>query len=87
VFQPCDVGIQRIMKHSLKRLCHRDIVDEILTQVDNDVSESNITVDKTVSILRDHTVSWLWDVYMTLKEPRIVKKVNNALTASKIRIW
>lgn len=82
VFQPCDVGMQRIMKHSLKRSCHRDVVDEILTQVDG--GKPNITVDKTIGVLRDRTVSWLWDAYKTLDDPRIVKKVSvNSSTASE----
>ena len=45
VFQPCDVGIQRIMKHSLKQSCLHDIVDKILVQVDE--GKTDITVDKT----------------------------------------
>jgi len=49
VFQPCDVGIQRIMKHSLKRSCHCDVVDEILVQVDE--GKTDITVDKTIGVL------------------------------------
>jgi hypothetical protein len=83
VFQPCDIGIQHIMKHSLKRSCHRDIVDEVLVQVDGNVPESDITVDKTVSVLHDHTVSWLWDAYTTLNEPQIAKKINRALGAKR----
>lgn len=73
VFQQCDVGIQRIMKHSLKRSCHRDIVEEVLAQVDS--GQVDITVSKTVGILHDRTVSWLWDAYTTLNKPIIVKKV------------
>jgi hypothetical protein len=74
VFQPCDVGIQHIMKHSLKQSCHRDVVNEILTQIEDD--EPDITVDKTVGVLRDRTVSWLWDAYQTLNQPRIIKKLS-----------
>jgi hypothetical protein len=74
VFQPCNVGIQQIMKHSLKQLCHRDVVNEILEQINDE--KPNITVDKTVGVLRDRTVSWLWDAYQTLNEPWIVKKVS-----------
>jgi hypothetical protein len=53
------------MKHSLKRSCHHDVVSEILEQIDDE--KLNITVDKTVGVLRDRTVSWLWDVYQTSK--------------------
>jgi hypothetical protein len=35
VFQTCDVRIQRIFKHSLKRSYHEDVVGEILQQIEN----------------------------------------------------
>ena len=73
VFQPRDVGMQHIMKHSLERLCHQDVVDEILAQVDD--GKIDVTVDKTVGVLHDRTVSWLWDAYQTLNDPCVVKKV------------
>jgi hypothetical protein len=76
VFQSCDVGIQRIMKHSLKKSCHRDVVNKILVQVEDE--KPTITVDKTLGVLCDRTVSWLWDAYQTLNEPRIVKKVSQS---------
>ena len=33
LLQPCDVGIQRIFKHSLRRSFHEDVVQDILTQI------------------------------------------------------
>jgi hypothetical protein len=36
VVQPCDVSIQCIMKHSLKRSCHHYVVNEILAQIEDD---------------------------------------------------
>jgi hypothetical protein len=68
VFQPCDVSIQHIMKHSLKRSYHRDVVNEILAQIEDD--KPDITIDKTVGVLRDRTVPWLWDAYQTLNQSR-----------------
>jgi hypothetical protein len=50
------------------------MVNEILTQIEDD--KPDITVDKTVGVLRDHTVSWLWDAYQTLNQPRIIKKLS-----------
>ncbi|KZP08147.1 hypothetical protein FIBSPDRAFT_761870, partial [Athelia psychrophila] len=73
VFQPCNVGIQHIMKHSLKRSCHRDIVDEVLGQLD---ANTEVVIDKTIGVLRDHTPTWLLEVYTTLNKPEIVKKVS-----------
>ncbi|KAH7917193.1 hypothetical protein BV22DRAFT_1026850 [Leucogyrophana mollusca] len=74
-FQPCDVGVQRPFKHSLKRSYHRDIVDEILGKIDR--KDKVITVKKRIGPLRDRTVSWLWEAYQTLNNPALVKKVRD----------
>jgi hypothetical protein len=64
VFQACDVGIQRIFKHSLKRSYHQDVVAEILEQIDN--GEKSIIVEKKLGVLRDRSIGWLWDAYNRL---------------------
>jgi hypothetical protein len=73
VFQACDVGIQCIFKHSLKRSYHQDIVTEILDQIDN--GDEHITVEKKLGVLQDRSVGWLWDAYETLNNAQTVKKV------------
>jgi DDE superfamily endonuclease len=73
VFQPCDVGIQRVFKHSLKRSYHQDVVTEILDQIDS--GNETIIVEKKLGVLRDRSVGWLWDAYETLKNEQTVKKV------------
>jgi hypothetical protein len=76
VWQACDVGIQRIFKHSLKRSYHEDVVAAILKQIDDGVD--TIEVDKKLGILRDQSVSWMWKAYQTLNKPEIVKKVKSS---------
>jgi hypothetical protein len=73
VFQACDVGIQRILKHSWKRSCHQDIVGEILEQIDN--KSEMITIENKLGVLRDRTVKWLWDAYNTVNQKEIIEKV------------
>jgi hypothetical protein len=73
VFQACDVGIQRIFKHSLKRSYHQDVVAEILDQIDG--GNETIIVEKKLGVLRDRSVGWLWDAYETLNNEQTVKKV------------
>jgi hypothetical protein len=75
VWQACDVGIQQIFKHSLKRSYHEDVIAAILKQIDNDINV--IQIDKKLGILRDQSVSWLWKAYQTLNKPEIMKKVLN----------
>jgi len=75
LFQPCDVGFQRLFKHSLKVSAHDDIVQEVLAQLKNGVAVSNIIVDTTLKILRNRTVHWLWVAFNALNRPEIVNKV------------
>jgi hypothetical protein len=72
VFQVCDVGIQRIFKHSLKRSYHVDVVADILGQVKAKVTR--VEIDKCVEVWRDRSVRWLWNAYNTLNEEKTVKK-------------
>ena len=73
VFQACDVGIQRIFKHSLKQSYHKDVVAGILKQIDD--GADTIQIKKAVGGLRDQSVTWLWNVFQTLNKEVIVKKV------------
>lgn len=75
VWQACDVGIQRVLKHSLKRSYHEDVVATILKQMDDEV---DITINKRLGVMRDQSVSWLWKAHQTLNKPEIVKKVNDS---------
>ena len=76
VWQACDVGIQRIFKHSVKRSYHEDVVAAILKQIDEDAD--TIRVDKRLGILHDQSVRWLWNAHQMLNKPEIVKKVSHA---------
>jgi hypothetical protein len=79
LFQPCDVGIQRVFKHSLKRSFHENIVEEMLAQIDE--GKETIMVEKKLAILRDRTPKWLCDAYKTVNKPEIVKKVCNCFNS------
>ena len=75
LFQPCDVGIQRVFKHSLKRSYHSDVVLELSKQLARE--ETRLVVDKRIGVLRDRSITWLWDAFTTVNKPDIVKKVSN----------
>lgn len=74
LFQPCDVRIQRVFKHSLKCSYHSDIVQELSEQLA--CKESRLVVDKWIGILWDHSVTWLWDAFTTVNKSDIVKKMS-----------
>jgi hypothetical protein len=47
LWQPLDVGIQRVLKQSTKRSAHRDIVLETTTQLDSGTSANSLKLDTT----------------------------------------
>lgn len=57
LWQPLDVGIQRVMKLSIKRASHCDIVAEMTAQLDDD-PDSTATLDMSLQTLRDRSVGW-----------------------------
>lgn len=75
LLQPCDVGIQLPVKHSIKRSAHEDVVNEVLKQLEAGNTAAKVTIDTKIKVLRDCTVNWLWKVHMAVNKPEIVKKV------------
>lgn len=72
IHQPCDVGIQRPLKLSIRRSYHEDIVQEISKQLEKG---KIVSVDKQIATLRDRSVRWIWNAYNSLNKPDLVKKV------------
>ncbi|KAG1783144.1 hypothetical protein EV702DRAFT_931796, partial [Suillus placidus] len=56
----------------LKRSYHANLVEEVAAQLDRD--EVDIIVDKRIGILRDRSLSWIWNAFQTINKPEIVKK-------------
>lgn len=75
VGQPCDVGIQRPLKLSMKRTYHEDIVSEVLEQIDT--KSEVITIDSRLSTLRDRSTRWIWKAYKAISNEALVKKVRH----------
>jgi hypothetical protein len=73
VAQPCDVGIQRLFKLSIKRSYHEGVVTEILEQLNSNVSP--IVVDTRLPKLRNQSTRWIWNAYETINKDTLVKKV------------
>jgi hypothetical protein len=76
ILQPLDVGIQRLLKLSIKRSAHRDIVDEALGQVEAGKSAAEIKLDTTVGVLRDRLVGWIVQAIADISDPKIIMKVH-----------
>ena len=76
--QPCDVGIQRPFKQSIKRSYHEGIVEDMLEQIDNDLPIA--LVDKRLKTVCDRSVIWLWNTYNSINNKDLVKKVGEEHT-------
>ena len=82
LFQPCDVGMQRPIKHAIRQAQHDDVVREALLKIShNAVLKSKgqqaevLKLDTTIGTLRDRSVGWLLKAYKQCNKPAIVSKV------------
>ena len=75
IFQPCDVGIQRILKHTMKKTALSHIVKETVAHLNKNKDPATILLTKAVGVLRNRSVEWLVNGYKAINTPRIVKKV------------
>lgn len=75
IWQPCDVGIQRFIKASIRRSQHEDIVAETTALLKSGVLPRDIRLDTTLATLRNRSVQWLVQAYHDINDARIIKKV------------
>ena len=75
IFQPCDVGIQRILKHAMKKTALSHIVKETVAHLNNNEDPGTILLTKTIGVLRNRSVEWLVNGFKAINKPEIVKKV------------
>ena len=75
VHQPCDVGIQRPLKLSIRKSYHEDIVAEFVSQLNN--GSTILKIDDSIGVLCDCSVGWMWNVFLVLKNKELVKKVRS----------
>jgi hypothetical protein len=75
LFQPCDVGIQRLLKLAIKRTALSDIVNHTMNQLNSGVTPNKVTFDKRMEVVRNRSVMWLVNGYEAINNPEIVQKV------------
>ncbi|KAI5894823.1 uncharacterized protein SCHCODRAFT_01088127 [Schizophyllum commune H4-8] len=61
IFQPLDVGIQRVLKHSMRKAAHKDLVKEASEQIE--AATSGVKLDTRLPVLRDYAVRWMVQAY------------------------
>ena len=76
IFQPCDVGIQRILKLAMQRTALSHIVKETISHLDKNKNPGTIILEKGVHELRDCSVEWPVEGYRAINNHDLVKKVS-----------
>ncbi|KAF8600459.1 hypothetical protein BDV93DRAFT_419443, partial [Ceratobasidium sp. AG-I] len=59
VGQPCDTGINRILKHRIKAACIDYLAKETERQLRAGVTPANVVLNTTVGTLRNASTGWL----------------------------
>ncbi|KAI0320416.1 hypothetical protein OF83DRAFT_595413 [Amylostereum chailletii] len=72
--QPCDVGIQRPYKLSIKKSQLNDIIEETLAHLKNEGDPATFKLDTRIKTLRDPSVSWFVKAWNDINKPALVKK-------------
>jgi hypothetical protein len=75
LFQPCDVGIQRVLKLAIRRSALQDIINDTTGQLGHGVEPSMVTFEKSLPVVRDRSVRWLVHGYEAINNPELIKKV------------
>ena len=75
LFQPCDVGIQRVLKLAIRHSALQDIINETMGQLDSGVEPSMVTFEKRLPVVRDRSIRWLVNGYEAINNPELIKKV------------
>jgi hypothetical protein len=82
LFQPCDVGIQRVLKLAIRRSALQQIINHTREQLGQGVEPEMINFEKRLPIVRDHSVKWLVNGYEAINKPDLVKKVHSKVSES-----
>jgi len=75
LFQPCDVGIQQVLKLAVRRSALSNIVDHTMDQLNKGILPSQITFEKRLPVVRNRSVQWLVNGYEAINNEEIVQKV------------
>jgi hypothetical protein len=75
LFQPCDVGIQRVLKLAIRHAALQDVINNTMEQLEQGIEPRMVTFEKSLPIIRNSSVSWLVKGYEAINKPELVKKV------------
>ena len=76
LFQPCDVGVQQVLKLAIRQTALKDIVDNTMQQLKSGVEPDKVVFEKKLGVVRNHSVGWLVNAYEAINECELVEKVS-----------
>lgn len=80
LFQPLDVGFQRLHKHAIKRLAHADLIDEAREKLSVTRDPKSVIFETSVKVFKRRSVAWVVKSHKQLDDILVIKKVSlNAL--------
>ena len=69
LFQPCDVGLQRLFKHSVKQSASQFFVDYVQRERINGTAPEDIRLPTKLGLLRNATPVWIMNAIQYLTPP------------------
>jgi hypothetical protein len=75
VWQPLNARIQPVLKQSMKRLAHKDIVIEMMTHLDSGTPSSTFKLDTSLGTLCDQSMAWILNAYHDINKEELIMKV------------
>ena len=93
LWQPCDVRIQRLIKHEIRRAARVDVIVETLNLLELEEATSSksksgisnvsaIILEKGIKTLQDQTVGWLVKSFNMINRTDFIQKVSAAIVHS-----
>ena len=76
LWQPCDVGIQCILKLAVKHSQQTTVIYKVYSQMQQGIGACNISLDTRLSMLRDHVPATLVDVHHSINNAMWIQKVS-----------
>ena len=77
LFQPCDVGMQRVLKQAITHAQSSDLVTEVSDAIRASAEASEIRIDTTLGTLHNHSVQWLLKAHELTNLSVLVKVVSS----------
>jgi hypothetical protein len=75
LWQPLDVGIQRVLKQSMRCSVHRDIVTETVAQLNSGTSAAMLKLNTMLRTLHNHSLAWVVKAFENINKPNLIFKV------------